>query len=140
MSHQQLHRFTTRFLCVSAILVGLGPASAALPVPCKSEHRTPEAQLAAMHRHAEESLRQKIAVGQERHEQRLQFRQTLVSSRQSQTAAREQQILAQISPAPAAPLKRQDQPSRLLAGLGVLTCVALLGLYALQSRPASEPD
>jgi hypothetical protein len=124
---------------VGALLVGLGSASAALPAPCDSEHPLPEAQLQVMNRQAEESLREKIAVGRERYEARLQFREALVSGMQSRAAVREQQILAHTSPASTEPREPARQSGRTLALLGLLSCGAIIGWHAWRRVASSQP-
>ena len=124
---------------VGALLLGLGPVSAALPAPCDSEHPSAAAQLQVMNRQAEESLLEKIAVGRERYEVRLQFREALVSSMQSRAAVREQQILAQTSPVSTEPRKPAERSGRTLALLGLLSCGAIIGWHAWRRAAPSLP-
>jgi hypothetical protein len=121
---------------LGALLLGLAAARAAQPAPAAADPATEEAHARTMNEAAETSLREKLAVGQQRYERRLAFRAALVTTMQTQAASREEQILAQIRPEPPAPRPPDGRPGRSLGLLVLLTCCALFGWRAWRRTSA----
>jgi len=128
-------------VCATTLLLAAsGVARAAHAMPPQMADSTPEEQTRYIQEAAEESLRQKLAVGKQRTEMREQFRQQLVAGMRSHAESRASQIMGDPTPVQPGVQAAQREGHRLVLWLCLLGGCLAGGWLALRRVSRSAED